>query len=82
MQAALREKSQHKYMVGNVVMPFNPLTYTEVSWGLLDCSFIMTIAIGIVIIRQIYKDSDDKANFILTVVLTAQVHCGQGGHAL
>jgi hypothetical protein len=30
-KAALREKSPHKYTVGNVVMPFNPLAYTEVA---------------------------------------------------
>ena len=36
-QALLREKSQHKYTVGNVVMPFNPLTYTEVSWWTGQC---------------------------------------------
>ncbi|XP_076462653.1 proteasome adapter and scaffold protein ECM29-like isoform X2 [Babylonia areolata] len=36
-KAALREKSQHKYVVGNVVMPFNPLTYTEIVLYLRMC---------------------------------------------
>ncbi|KAL8623767.1 hypothetical protein ACOMHN_054073 [Nucella lapillus] len=36
-KAALRERSQHKYVVGNVVMPFNPLTYTEVVLYLRMC---------------------------------------------
>nr|KAG5691476.1 hypothetical protein BaRGS_026251 [Batillaria attramentaria] len=35
--AALREKSQHKYTVGNAVMPFNPLTYTEIVLYLRMC---------------------------------------------
>ncbi|XP_070194752.1 proteasome adapter and scaffold protein ECM29-like isoform X2 [Littorina saxatilis] len=36
-KAALREKSQHKYTVANVVMPFNPLTYTEIVLYLRMC---------------------------------------------
>ncbi|KAK7476082.1 hypothetical protein BaRGS_00032709 [Batillaria attramentaria] len=36
-KAALREKSQHKYTVGNAVMPFNPLTYTEIVLYLRMC---------------------------------------------
>ena len=28
----MREKSNNRYTVGNAVLPFNPLTYTEVSF--------------------------------------------------
>ena len=29
-KASLRQQSQHKYTMGSVAMPFNPLAYTEV----------------------------------------------------